>query len=994
MKSSRPFPGVAVLFLFLAASAASAAGGGQSPRFLTGPQKGSAREIALAYLGQQGRSLGVTERDLPSLVVIREYTSPHNGVTHVFLRQHLGGLEVAGADVAVHVARDGSIINVGGGVVSNLAEPAGGRRPTLDAAQALESAARHLGLTVAGPVPAKLVYQPVGKGAVRLAWQLEIEEPGGEHWWNVKVDAATGAVLDKFDQVVQDDFGKLEAPAAKAPGREARALSLSPKPVRSSSAPDTYNVFALPKESPYDGDRTLVADPANALASPFRWHDTNGVDGAEFTITRGNNVHAYTDLNADNIADPDSSPDGGAGLLFDFPLDLTLDPSTYRPAAVTNLFYWNNLMHDVFYQYGFTEAAGNFQVNTYGRGGLGNDDVRAEAQDGSGTNNANFGTPVDGFRPRMQMFIWTGGLPFAVTVNSGPIAGDYLATGAVFGPQLDTTGPLSGTAVVAADGTEPTGDACQPLVGFPAGSIAIVDRGTCTFVLKVANAQAAGAIGVIVANNVPGNPVTMGGADATITIPSLMVRQEHGVLLKANVPLDATLRVNPNRPPNRDSDIDAGVIAHEYGHGISNRLTGGPAVVNCLNNQEQMGEGWSDYIALVMTAKAGDTATQARGIGNYVSFRPPDGGGIRPAPYTTDMTVNPVTYGAIPGLAVPHGVGYAWASMLWEVYWNLVGKHGFNPDIYGHWTTGGNNLAVQLMVDGLKLQVCRPGFVDGRDAILLADQALTGGANQCLIWRGFAKRGLGFSASQGLSTSSTDGVEAFDLPALCQAGITVAPASLASTQVVNSSTSQALTVTNTSAADGTALEWTITEASDSCATPVDLPWVSASPDSGTTEGAAHSTVNVTFDSHGLAVGTYSGRLCISSNASSTPVVEVPLSLTVIYDFRGFFFPVDNPPAVNVLNAGVPVLLRFSLGGNFGTDVLAADSPSWQQIDCATGAPIGASEAADSLFGLRFIPGISQYLDIIRTRLQWRGTCRRLTLSLNDGTSHPALFRFR
>jgi len=201
-------------------------------------------------------------------------------------------------------------------------------------------------------------------------------------------------------------------------------------------------------------------------------------------------------------------------------------------------------------------------------------------------------------------------------------------------------------------------------------------------------------------------------------------------------------------------------------------------------------------------------------------------------------------------------------------------------------------------------------------------------------------------------------------------------------------------VTNTSAADGTALEWTITEASDSCATPVDLPWVSATPASGTTEGAANSIVNVTFDSHGIAVGTYSGRLCISSNASSTPVVEVPLSLTVIYDFRGFFFPVDNPPAVNVQHGGIPVFLRFSLGGNFGNNVQAAGSPSWQQFNCTTGAPIGASEPGDSLIGLRFVPILNQYVDIIRTRPQWRNTCRRLTLSLNDGTSHPALFRFR
>jgi extracellular elastinolytic metalloproteinase len=703
-------------------------------------------------------------------------------------------------------------------------------------------------------------------------------------------------------------------------------------------------------------------------------------------------VHAYTDLNADNVPDPGSDPDGGPELVFDFPLDLTMDPSTYRPAAVTNLFYWNNLMHDVTYRYGFNEVSGNFQVNQYGRGGLGNDDVRAEAQDGSGTNNANFFTPTDGARPRMQMFIWNSGQPFAVIVEKGPAAGVYPAAGAAFGPSpLDP--PVSGVASLATDDTAPdVNDGCEPLVGFPAGQIAFLNRGNCNFTVKVANAQAAGAVAVIVVNNVPGNPGTMGGADPTIRIPSVMVRQENGQFLIANSPIEVVIGANPDRPVSRDSDLDAGVIAHEYGHGISNRLTGGPTVVGCLNNAEQMGEGWSDFMALIMTAKGGQTGPQPRGIGNYVSFRDPDGPGIRPAPYSTDMTVNPVTYGALGTLAIPHGVGYAWNSMLWEVYWNLVEKHGFNPDIYGAWSTGGNNLTVQLVIDGMKLQVCRPGFVDGRDAILMADQALTGGANQCAIWKGFAKRGLGFSASQGLNTSTTDGTEAFDLPAACLAAIAVSPTSISATQTVNSTRSHTLTISNTAAADGTDLEWTITEAPESCDAPADLPWASVSPASGTTDAAGSSAVTVTFDTHGLAVGTYTGKLCIASNAGATPV-EVPLSLSVIYDFRGFFFPVANPPAVNRVIGGLPVLLRFSLGGDFGNDVAAPGSPTWQQYNCTTGAPIGAAESALDV-GPVFVPIINQYLDIVATRITWHNTCRRLTLTLDDGTSHSALFRFR
>ena len=981
-------------------------------RFLTGPRAGAPRDIALDYVRQNAGALGLGAKDVGEVIVTDQYTSAHTGVTHIYLRQSHEGIEVVDANMNVNVARDGRIINLGQSFVPNLAAAISGSSP-LQAVQAARAAARHLGLEIeelavqeerggaasqqilASPsgsgasIPAKLVYQPVGK-AVRLAWQFVMEDPSGDHWWRVAVDAETGAVLDQLDYVVQDFW---KAAPSFAPG--AGSTGAAADPTTAAAGSEAYNVFALPKESPYDGARTLEVAPADAVASPFGWHDTDGVTGPEFTVTRGNNAHAYTDIDANNVADPGSSPDGGSSLTFDFALDLTLDPSTYRPAAVTNLFYWNNVVHDVFYQYGFDEPAGNFQVNNYLKGGLGADDVRAEAQDGSGTNNANFGTPPDGARPRMQMFIWTPPLLYLVTVNGGPIAGDYPASGAAFGPRLDDIGPRTGDVALGVDASGGT-DGCAPLVGFPAGGIALVDRGTCTFVIKVANAQAAGASAVIVANNMAGDPILMGGADPTITIPSVMVSQANGVLFKANLPFNATLRVNVNRPPNRDSDLDSGVIAHEYGHGISNRLTGGPATTSCLGNAEQMGEGWSDFTALVLTAKAGETATQTRGIGNYVSFRPVDGQGIRPTPYTTDLTVNPVTYGDIGGLAIPHGVGYAWASMLWEVYWNLVQEHGYNPDIHGHWSTGGNNLAVQLVVDGMKLQVCRPGFVDGRNAILLADQTLTGGANQCHIWKGFAKRGLGLSATQGLNTSTTDGVEAFDLPAACTADIDVDPDSLTATLEKGDSSTQSLTISNTGTDGGEDLSWTITEAPADCAAPGDVSWLAAAPPLGTTAAAGSSTVNVTLDSTGLGVGTHTAKLCISSNDADEPLVEVPVTLKVIYDFKGFFPPVHNEPHVNVVKAGSIVPISFTLDGNQGQNVLAAGSPTSQQVNCSTLAPIGPEQATRSVFGLGLIriPFVDLYLYLWDTSRSWDNTCRRLHVRLNDGTDHTAVFRFR
>lgn len=105
-------------------------------------------------------------------------------------------------------------------------------------------------------------------------------------------------------------------------------------------------------------------------------------------------------------------PDGGRNNLYNFPYNITAqDPSTYIDAAVTQLFYTSNIIHDLYEVLGFTEAAGNFEAVNTGPGGLGGDAVQLNAQDGSGTNNANFRTPPDGSTttPRMRMYIWTGG---------------------------------------------------------------------------------------------------------------------------------------------------------------------------------------------------------------------------------------------------------------------------------------------------------------------------------------------------------------------------------------------------------------------------------------------------------------------------------------------------------------------------------------------------------------------------------------------------------
>ena len=275
-------------------------------------------------------------------------------------------------------------------------------------------------------------------------------------------------------------------------------------------------------------------------------------------------------------------------------------------------------------------------------------------------------------------------------------------------------------------------------------------------------------------NNVAGNPITMGGDGDSITIPSIMLSLTEGSpitsALQNGTNINATL-VN-NGPFRVDGDFDNGIVAHEYGHGISTRLTGGSDQADCLFNDEQMGEGWSDWLGLVTTIQPNDQPEDPRGYATYAISQNPSGSGIRPARYSTDMNINPATYAITNNqnsISQPHGIGFVWASMIWDLTWAFIDEYGFDADLYNG--TGGNNMAMQLIIDGMKLQSCNPGFIDGRDAILQADQQLNGGANACLIWETFANRGLGYSADQGSSFDRADQTEAFDIPPECNLGV-------------------------------------------------------------------------------------------------------------------------------------------------------------------------------------------------------------------------------
>ena len=220
--------------------------------------------------------------------------------------------------------------------------------------------------------------------------------------------------------------------------------------------------------------------------------------------------------------------------------------------------------------------------------------------------------------------------------------------------------------------------------------------------------------------------------------------------------------------PSRDGDVDNGIVVHEFGHGLSNRLTGGGSGA-CLGNAEQMGEGWSDYYGLMFTQDwATATVTTGfnspRGIGTYALFQPPTGLGIRGQRYCTDFSVNNRVYlASLP--AGPHPRGEIWCATLWDMTWNIINQvNTINPNLYNFAGGGGNVIAMKLVTEGMRLQQCSPGFISGRNAILQADQVLYGGTYNCAIWEAFRRRGMGAFASEGSTNSVTDQVPDFTPP--------------------------------------------------------------------------------------------------------------------------------------------------------------------------------------------------------------------------------------
>jgi hypothetical protein len=512
-----------------------------------------------------------------------------------------------------------------------------------------------------------------------------------------------------------------------------------------------------------DATEYLAAPMVTLSSAPFSHMDP--WLAADATTTEGNNARAYVDAVApDGLTDGDYVAETTSTATFDYSYDTSkAEYSTHnRKASVVNLFYMNNYLHDIFYDHGFDEASGNAQNDNYGRGGEEGDALRVEAQDNSGFNNANMSTPADGNSPRMQMYLWTKEESDVVyaSASSSSHADAGLFTniqrpGIGFGPGNFS---VEGQVVEMVDGSGDTTDGCEAAVNGHEleGKIALINRGACNFTQKVINAQNAGAIGALVANHSGGNqPSSMGGSDPAVAIGSLGVTQNDGIKLRELLAGETPVMISYSgtAAPLRGSSWDNGVVAHEWGHYITNRLIGNAS--GLYNNQgRSMGEGWGDFHALLLLSSAADAAKPGNdkfqagyADGSYVSSFYY---GIRQYPYSTDLDVNPSTFANITDNPEVHGSGAVWGAHMWDAFVGMINKHGYDM---------AKTRMMDYLVASYKMTPIGPTMTEARDA-LLATAYATDPEDYQTILGAFARRGMGLGAvSPDRDSAEHEGVE-------------------------------------------------------------------------------------------------------------------------------------------------------------------------------------------------------------------------------------------
>ncbi len=393
-------------------------------KFLTPPSSQPCESVVRGFINDNAGLFGMSPRQVAKLRKTAEYSNPKGGLSWLRMEQRWNGMKVFRGEVVAAFTRSGELARVVGEITGGSEEENLETTPKVSAAAAVAAAAASIkvGLTAgelvvkerspdgrtvifypAGPfteeIKAELQYFPLDAGLATLAWSMMLIQDQSAYYTLVDAEVEEVGVL-WLKNLVNDQTQT----ASYAVYNDDSPAPLSPTSALPGSgiqgAPIPRTLFTLISELPAFDNLGWLTDGVNT--------------------TTGNNVDAGLDLVSPDGIDPGGRPIGAPFRVFDFPYnpapgvpppgDAPTD-ANYRFGEVVNMFFWANRYHDRLYELGFTEAARNFQQDNFGRGGLGNDPVLAQAQDFSGVSNANFLTPPDGTPGRMQMFIFDGPTP-------------------------------------------------------------------------------------------------------------------------------------------------------------------------------------------------------------------------------------------------------------------------------------------------------------------------------------------------------------------------------------------------------------------------------------------------------------------------------------------------------------------------------------------------------------------------------------------------------
>jgi len=332
---------------------------------LSGPSNRDVDEIARNFLTDNAGAFSFTQSEIGQMRLdVRDIASE---ATHLVYTQTVNGIEVFQGQIKFTLSKTGEVIQAGS------AEAVPGLNvstiPRLGPDQAEIAARIASGAETAGKLlrAPELMIFPLDASTARLAYRSFVEVDATQ-LYEILIDAENGKLLFRHNAYVY---------AAKG-----RVWTQSPL---------------------QGGSRQLVT-------FPDAWLPVNG------TVTTGNNVDVFLDSNGDDQPDAGTTSEllngrpSSASQVFDFSFGdgtVALNPRNFKGAAGTNLFYFINIAHDFYYSLGFTEGAGNFQTDNFGKGGVGGDAVIAEAQSALMTNNAAFASTPEGIAPRIRMGLFT-----------------------------------------------------------------------------------------------------------------------------------------------------------------------------------------------------------------------------------------------------------------------------------------------------------------------------------------------------------------------------------------------------------------------------------------------------------------------------------------------------------------------------------------------------------------------------------------------------------